>query len=118
MLIEDLDLPYEYADNTRAGTMTTVALAILASIALGVMAYFSPILSVTIPWWVALIPGGILLHRSYFYSLYLNATHEALRNAEADARLDKYVEDTHAAKLSTAVLDPIVFARKVAEDVG
>lgn len=117
MLIEDLDLPYDYIDNPRAGSVTGVVIALVASIGLGLMAYFDPIELFTIPWWVAIIPIGLVAIRGFLFSIILNATHEALRGAEQDKRLDKIIYDRAIAEQNAQpLLNAQTFAKRLIED--
>lgn len=91
----DIELPYEYADNPRAGTITIVALYIVASL---VMLTLKLTLLPWISWLTVALPVILLAARTWLYSLIRNATHEALRAADADANLDSIVESQMAEK--------------------
>lgn len=117
MLIEDLDLPYEYIDNPRAGSVTFAVIAVIASIGLGLLSYFDPIDLFTIPLWVAALPAGFVFLRGFLFSVILNATHEAMRGAEQDKRLDKFIYDREIKEQQNrTILNSQVFAQKIIAD--
>lgn len=76
-------MPHFY--NTRAGGYTFVAISVLLSLVLGLLQFFT---ALPIPLWFTLLPVVQLAARVWLYTLMMNAGHEALRLAEADAMLD------------------------------
>jgi hypothetical protein len=89
MTLEDLDLPYDYADNTRAGTLTFVAICVVLSlgmIAVHLIGWYA------LPWAVMLAPAGLVAVRALLFTTIRNGVHEALRDNAMDTRLDNYVD--------------------------
>ncbi len=118
MLIEDFDLPYEYNDNSRAGSIWLAAALAIASVvmfALNGLGYFA------IPWYIAVAPIALVAHRAYTFSVLRNAFHEAIRDADMDRKLDTIVEEKVARiNRSGSVLNAESFTKRLLEsqDVG
>lgn len=110
MTLEDIDLPYEYSDNTRAGTFLFVGLFVAASIALLLVHLFL----YALPLWVIIAPAGIVVLRAVMFTAIRNGTHEALRDAALDGRLDEHVAG-EVERLSKSTLTPETFAARFEE---
>lgn len=97
----DIDDPYPYSDNTRSCSALGVLLHIVASAVMAGLTYFG---FVAIPTWVVCLPLIALFLRSYLYTLFTNAVHEAICTAEADKQIaaeqkaDLEAEDREARK--------------------
>lgn len=84
----DLDLPYDYNENTRSGGLVFRVALVVATIALAVLFYFS-----IVPMWAIFAPFTIFAIRVFLYTLIRNAVHEATRMADVDSHLDGIVMD-------------------------
>ena len=114
-LASDL-LPY-YVHNPRGGSIRFAILLTLLSVVMASITFFGYF---AIPYWVCAIPFGVVVHRAYFFSLYRNAVHDALRDAAMDARLDDVVANRYEANTLDMkpgnTLDAAFFQRKLVEE--
>jgi len=86
---EKLPLPYPYAENSRAGSLRFYILSAGVTSLLLIAKLFGG----EMPWWVVLAPGALVGFRVVLFDTIRNATHEALRHAAADNRLDHFIEN-------------------------
>jgi hypothetical protein len=86
---QNIPLPYPYAENSRAGSVRFYALAGCVTALL----LFIKLLGAALPWAVVLTPGAIVCFRVLMFEIVRNATHEALRHAAADNRLDYFIQN-------------------------
>lgn len=113
MLIEDFDLPYEYNENSRAGSVWIAAGLVIASIVMFALNFFGYFV---IPWYVIAAPVAFVAHRAYTFSIYRNAFHEAIRDADMDRKLDAIVEEKVArANRTGSVLNSESFTKRLLE---
>lgn len=85
----NLELPYPYVPNHRAGSTEFLAVCWALSVSMLILVA----VGAPIPLWAALAPIGLTLFRALMFDVVRNATHEAIRSAQADARLDEYLSD-------------------------
>ncbi len=111
MTLEDIDLPYEYSENTRAGTLLYVGLSVAASAVLLLVHFFL----YARPLWLIAAPVALVISRAVMFLVIRNAVHEAIRDAELDRRLDEHVAD-EVDRMSKHTLTPEMFAARMAED--
>lgn len=109
-MIEDIELPYEYADNTRAGTITFVVICVALSIAM-IGIHFGGLF--VLPWFVMLAPAALVFVRALLFTCIRNGVHEALRDAATDARLDDHIIKA-AGEIEKRTLTSTAFAARLA----
>lgn len=85
----DLELPYPYSENHRAGSAKFLIVCLVATAAM-LLAFF---LGAPIPILVVFAPVGFAFFRAALFDIVRNATHEAIRAAQADGRLDEFIAD-------------------------
>ena len=47
----------------------------------------------TIAFWMALLPIGLMALRMFLFDVIRNGVHEAIRNAQSDRRLDRFIAE-------------------------
>lgn len=85
----DLELPYPYTENHRGGSTKFLVVSWALTITLLLLVF----LGAPIPLAVAMAPASLMILRAALFDVIRNATHEAIRSAQADARLDQYIAD-------------------------
>ena len=109
-------LPH-YVHNPRGGSIRFAILLTLTSLVMAGITYFGVY---AIPYWLCAIPFAVVVHRAYFFSLYRNAVHDAMRDAAMDARLDNIIAERYANSTldmkSGNTLDAAFFQRKLVEE--
>lgn len=85
----DLPLPYRYAVNHRAGSTRFLVLCMGAT---GLL-LLAKLLGSDIDWALVGLPAFVAGFRAMMFDVIRNATHEALRDAAADERLDNYLRE-------------------------
>lgn len=87
MKLEEVELPYDYTENSRGGSVTYIAASVVLSLILFGVHYFF----YDLPLWVITAPIALLFGRAVMFLIIRNAVHEALRDAHSDAKLDEHV---------------------------
>ena len=85
----DLELPYPYTENHRAGSTKYIVTCWAVTAALAAAAF----LGAPVPFIAILAPVFLMAMRAMLFDVIRNATHEAIRGAQADARLDNFIAD-------------------------
>ena len=85
----DLELPYPYTENHRAGSTKFMATCFALSGACIIIG----LAGLPAAFWMALGPIGLMALRMFLFDVIRNATHEAIRRAQADSRLDHFIAE-------------------------
>ena len=109
--MNEIELPYEYSDNTRGGTLLYVAASVILTGVLVAVHFFL----YALPWLVITAPIIVVAIRAILFLSVRNGVHEALRDAQMDKNLDDYMEEEYKRR-QKRTLTPSIFTATLKEE--